>query len=88
MASENGELVNKSVVGLKYADFELFDNMPGMRMLYVLLPTRRLISFRHIAVERVLCRRNAIGFSAIRQWNIAEEASLLRRRSDDNVILC
>ena len=53
MASENGELVNKSVVGLKYADFALFDNMPGMRMLYVLLPTRRLISFRHIAVERV-----------------------------------
>lgn len=53
MASENGELVNKSVVGLKYADFELFDNILGMRILYVLLPTRRLISFRHIAVERV-----------------------------------
>lgn len=53
MASENGELVNKSVVGLKYANFELFDNMLGMRILYVLLQTRRLIPFRHIAEERV-----------------------------------
>jgi len=53
MASENGELVNKSVVGLKYADFELFDNILGMSLLYVLLPTIRLISFRHIAEERV-----------------------------------
>ena len=74
------------VTGPKYANFECVSNGLKIRTLYIWWSWLHLLFLLPIAEMPLWYRRKGIGISPKGHCDIAERASLFRRRSDDNAL--